>query len=383
METAKIAIVGAGKGGYEFLKVLLNTPNVLIKYVCDVDASAQGVMLAKQHKIAYVARISEFIDDPELDLIFESTGRPDVFEKLSRLKLPSTSLVGSSGTRVLYSLLDSYNEVNRSLHSYKMNLERRIIERTEELEKLNAELAKEKAATERLFEQQREINEEKSRYLIHTTHQLKAPFAAIQNYVDIILDGYAGSLAPETRDLVLKIKTRCELLAGTILDMLELAKLKALDVDLVREDVDLCALVADVAERFSVAAAAKRIRFVLSVPHEPVIVRTIGKQLFDLLGTLVENAVKYSRPESPVELSVEVAADGRRVVSVRDHGIGIPAENLSKVFREFFRSNNAVRFVPNGNGLGLAIAAEIANLIDAGIEVESEVDKGSVFRVRL
>jgi signal transduction histidine kinase len=383
METANIAIVGAGKGGYECLKVLLTTPNVLIKYVCDIDPNAKGVMLAKQHKISYVARLSEFIHDPEVDLIFESTGRPEVFEELSRAKLPTTSLVGSGGTRVIFSLLDSYNEVNRSLRSYKMNLERRIIERTEELEKLNTELSKEKAATERLYEQQREINEEKSRYLIHTTHQLKAPFAAIHNYVDIILDGYAGPLAQETRDLVLKIKTRCELLSETILDMLELARLKAQDLELVREDVDLCAVVNDVVERFAVSAAAKRLLVRVDAPKEPLIARTVGKRLFELLAVLLENAVKYSPPDGSIEIAMKVASDGKRVISIMDHGIGIPEANLGKIFREFFRSNNAVRFEPNGNGLGLAIAGEIANLLDITIEVESELEKGTTFHVRI
>ncbi len=383
MDTTNIVIVGAGKGGSEFLKVLLNTPSLKIKYVCDVNPSAKGVIIAKQHNIRVVSRFADFIQDPEVNLIFESTGRPDVFEELSRIKLPSVSLVGSGGTRVIFSLLDSYNEVNRSLRSYKINLERRIIQRTEELEELNAELAKEKAATEHLYEQQREINEEKSRYLIHTTHQLKAPFAAIQNYVDLILEGYAGSVEPGMRDIVLKIKTRCELLADTIRDMLELSKLKANVVEMVREDIDVRGVIEDVVERFAVAAAAKRLSIQVDLPREPLVARTVGKQLFELLASLVENAVKYSRPDATIEIGTTIAPDGRRMISVTDHGIGIPKENQEKIFTEFFRCNNAVRFDPNGNGLGLPIAAEIARLLDIDIELESELDKGTTFRLRL
>jgi signal transduction histidine kinase len=383
VEVTNIAIVGAGRGGSEFLKVLLNSPNVKIKYVCDTNPSAKGVIIAKQHDIPVVGRFADFVQDPEVDLIFESTGRPDVFEELSRAKLPSASLVGSAGTKVIFSLLDSYNEVNRSLRSYKINLERRIIQRTEELEELNAELAKEKAATEHLYEQQREINEEKSRYLIHTTHQLKAPFAAIQNYVDLILEGYAGSVDPGMRDIVLKIKTRCELLAETIRDMLELAKLKANVVDMVREDVDVRTVIEDVVQRFEVAAAAKRLTLQMDLPRDPLVARTVSKQLFEMLAALMENAVKYSRPDGSIEIGATVAPDGRRVISVADHGIGIPKENQEKIFTEFFRCNNAVRHDPNGNGLGLPIAAEIARLLDVDIELESEQEKGTTFRLRL
>jgi signal transduction histidine kinase len=383
MELGSIAIVGAGMGGYQFLKVLLNTANVRIRYVCDIDPNAKGVFLAKQNNIKFVTRLAEIVADPEIDLIFESTGRPEVFEELTRTKLPSVSLVGSVGTRAIFSLLDSYNEVNRSLQSYKINLERRIIERTEELEKLNAELANEKTATELLYEQQREANAEKSKYLIHTTHQLKAPFAAIQNYVDIMLDGYTGGLNSETRDVVAKIGARCELLSATIRDMLELAKLKAHVLDLVREELDLRQVTHDVIERFAVAATAKRLRVTLREPPEQLTVRTVRKQLFELLATLLENAVKYSREGGTIEVTLDVAKDGKRVVSIADHGIGIPAENLPKIFAEYFRSNNAASFDPNGNGLGLTIAKEIANQLDLGIDVESVVNQGTTFHVRI
>ena len=223
MELVKIAIVGAGKGGSEFLKVLLGSPNVQIKCVCDVNSSAKGILLAKQYGIPCVERFTEILKDKDIDLIFESTGRAEVFEQLRLAKLNGVSLVGSGGTRLIFDLLDRYNEVNRNLQSSKINLERRIIERTEELEKLNSQLSQEKVTTEQLYEQQREINEEKSKYLIYTTHQLKAPFAAIQNYIDLILDGYTGGVNDETRDVVSKIRVRCELLSETIRQMLAVA----------------------------------------------------------------------------------------------------------------------------------------------------------------
>jgi signal transduction histidine kinase len=322
------------------------------------------------------------VADQEIDLILESTGRTDVFDELNRSKTSSVSLVGSAGARVIYSLLDSYNEVNRHLQSYKINLERRIMERTEELENLNAELAKEKVATEILYERERELNQEKSKYLIHTTHQLKAPFAAIQNYVDIILDGYTGEITDETREVILKIKARCELLSENIRDMLELAKLKAQVIELIREEKPLQELVGKVVERFQVVAAAKHIHIATQVPPQQLLCRTIHKQLFELLATLVENAIKYSPPETTVTIKLAVGASGKPTIDVADQGIGIPKDHLTKIFTEYFRSNNAVRHDPNGNGLGLAIANEIAKLLEMTLEVESELGKGSTFHLR-
>lgn len=382
METTNIAIVGAGKGGYELLKVLLGTPHIRVKCVCDINPDAKGVFLARQNNIPVVTRLSEVLTDQEIDLILESTGRAEVFDELNRSKPASVSLVGLAGARVIYSLLDSYNEVNRNLQSYKINLEHRIIERTEELENLNAELAKEKVATEVLYERERELNQEKSKYLIHTTHQLKAPFAAIQNYVDIILDGYTGKITAETREVVLKIRARCELLSKNIRDMLELAKLKAQVVELIREEKPLQELIGEVVERFQVAAEAKHIRIASQFPPQPVLCRTVHKQLFELLATLADNAIKYSPPETTVEIRLAVDASGKPLIDVADQGIGIPQEHLTKIFTEYFRSNNAVRHDPNGNGLGLAIANEIAKLLEITLTVESKLGKGTTFHLR-
>jgi signal transduction histidine kinase len=381
MEPANIVVVGAGSGGYEFLKVLTATPNVTIQYVCDINPAAKGVLFAREHGIRCVSRIGDFIDDDSYDLIFESTGRNEVFEELTRRKRASVSLVGSAGTRVIFSLLDSYNEANRNLRSYKLNLERRIIERTEELEKANAELEREKSVCEHLFERQLEINQEKSRYLTQSTHQLKAPFAAIQHYVELILDDYTGPVTDQTRAILGKVKRRCALLSETIADMLELARLQSHIVNMARHDVAIADVIKELQERFSVTAASKSITLALCV-DDGLVMHTNQQQLFDLLAVFLDNAIKYSPAGSTVELSA--GRDGDQVViQIKDQGIGIPVEHKSRIFTEFFRANNAVRFEPNGNGLGLAIARELADLLEATIEVDSRLNEGSVFRVRL
>jgi two-component system phosphate regulon sensor histidine kinase PhoR len=203
---------------------------------------------------------------------------------------------------------------------------------------------------------------------------LKAPFAAIQNYIDLILDGYTGGVNDETRDVVSKIRVRCELLSETIRQMLELSKLKAHVVDLVRENVDLRDVVNDVVARFSVAASSKSINVEVEVPKDPAISCTVRKQLFELLAVLMENAVKYSAPKHSIQIRIG-EDDGKHIISVADHGIGIPKEHQERIFSEFFRSNNAARCEPNGNGLGLAIAKEIAKLLGITIEVESEIER--------
>src|SRR4030042_4278157 len=229
MNEGAIALIGAGNGGLALLKVLLEIPGVKIKYVCDINPDAVGVLFAKNHHMQCITNYQEIITNKDINLIFEATGDPQVFKNLSENKSPNTSLIGADGSKIIYNLLDSYDEINRNLNEYKTNLEEKIIERTEELEKANVKLAKEMLEYEKINQILQDMNNEKTKYLLYATHQLKAPFAAIQSYVDIIIDGYAGEISQRTRDIVLKIKQRCELLSNVIKEMLELAKLKSRD----------------------------------------------------------------------------------------------------------------------------------------------------------
>ena len=124
-----IALIGAGNGGLALLKVLLKIPGIKIKYVCDINPYAVGVLYAKNYNIEYVADYKQIIKDKEISLIFEATGDQGFFNSLSNEKSPNISLIGASGSMIIYHLLDSYNEINRNLNEYKINLEKKIIER--------------------------------------------------------------------------------------------------------------------------------------------------------------------------------------------------------------------------------------------------------------
>ncbi|MBM3707573.1 MAG: hypothetical protein FJW69_04400, partial [Actinobacteria bacterium] len=145
-----IALIGGGNGGLALLKVLLEIPGVRIKYICDINSNAIGVLYALSHKISYVKDYNKIVKDKEINLIFEATGAPGIFKDLSDKKSPNISLIGGDGTKIIYNLFDSYNEINRNLNEYKINLEKKIIERTEELEKANIRLEKEMIEYEKI-----------------------------------------------------------------------------------------------------------------------------------------------------------------------------------------------------------------------------------------
>lgn len=394
MNEGVIALIGAGSGGLALLKVLLEIPGIKIKYVCDINPNAVGVFFARDHHIQCIADYRQIITDKELDIIFEATGNPHVFENLTKNKSSKISLIGAGGSKIIYQFLDAYNEINLNLNEYKSNLEKKIIERTEELEKATIKIEKEMLEYEKISQKFQEMNNEKTKYLLYTTHQLKAPFAAIQSYVDIILDGYIGQISQRTQDIVLKIKERCELLSKVIKEMLELAKLKSIDIaELKLEKLDINQILSDVVQRYKVIASAKDIQIDLiyddfylkhyngpfSSLDEAYYIKGYEKQIVVLFSILIENAINYSYPNSVIKIIVKKMGISQLYIGIKDHGIGIPEKNLSNIFNEFFRSSNAVDFHNNGTGLGLSIAKEIATIHNTNIQIESVLNQGSCF----
>jgi signal transduction histidine kinase len=382
MDEGVIALIGAGNGGLALLKVLLDIPSVKIKYVCDKNQNAIGILYAKNHNIVCTPDYRQIITDKEINLIFEATGDPYVFADLSEKKSTKISLIGADGSKIIYHFLDAYNEVNKNLNEYKINLERKIIERTEELEKANAKLEKEMLEYEKISQKLYEINNEKTKYLLYATHQLKAPFAAIQSYVDIILDGYTGEIPNSTRDIILKVKERCELLTNVIKEMLELAKLKSRDSsDIVFNKINITEVLSAVIKRFEVVTRTNNIRIDFNPETENHYIMGSERQLDILFSTLLENAIDYSLPDSIISVIIKKIGISQLYIGIQDHGIGISEKNIDKIFNEFFRSNNAVEFHNNGTGLGLSIAKEVAAIHNTTIQVESELGKGSCFSV--
>ena len=380
MKTEIIAIIGAGKGGTAILETLLKMPSVITKHVCDVDPSAPGFALARQRGIQCHTDMAEICKDKEVDLIFEVTGRKEVFNRIVSQKLDKTRVIGSEDARIIFHLLDLQQEVSDTLKNSNIILERRVLERTMELEKANTDLEKQIVDYDMLNEKLLQINNEKTKYLIH---QLKAPFAAIQSYVELILDGYTGKIPQMTLDIIKKIKERCLLLTDAIKDMLELANLKSLVRENIKmEPYPLEIIISSTVNHLADLASSRSIK--ISAPAVPdIIVNCNRNQLLILLSNLLENAISYSPAGSVATIEVKEEPNSSVKISVIDHGIGIEKEYQSRIFDEYFRTNQAVEFNQRGTGLGLAIVKEIAQIHGTAIEVESAPGKGSVFSFHL
>lgn len=223
-------------------------------------------------------------------------------------------------------------------------------------------------------------SEERANHMLQTTHQLKAPFAAIHALTQLLLGGYSGILPGPAVAVVEKISARCMALSRQIQEMLQLANLRSQGQTAPPcRDVNLASVAEEVLNRVEPAARQRGIRLTRSV--QPATVTAVEDHVTMLVDNLVVNAVNYSRDGTEVAVACDVDDAGNARLTVRDHGIGIPAEKLPHIFNDYYRTEEAVQHNRASTGLGLAIVRQVAAADGLEIQVESAPAWGTRFTV--
>lgn len=208
--------------------------------------------------------------------------------------------------------------------------------------------------------------EERTLHMLQTTHQLKAPFAAIHAQTQLLLGGYCGEVPDRIRAVVERIASRSQALSRQIQSMLQLANLRSRgQTALPSQESDLAEALETVLVRLEPSARHRRIRFLKRI--RPVTVHAAPDHVTMLLENLIVNAINYSYEDGVVSVVCLPQGENAAVVSVRDRGIGIPADKLPRVFEDYFRTDEAAAHNPTSTGLGLAIVRQVAS--DAGISI--------------
>lgn len=220
--------------------------------------------------------------------------------------------------------------------------------------------------------------EERASHMLQTTHQLKAPFAAIHANAQLLLAGHCGPLPPAAVGVVEQIATRCETLSRGITAMLQLANLRSqaqstpaparLDIS---ETVRACLAV------MKPQAEKRGIRFEEDLSPAPAM--AVQDHAVMIIDNILSNAVSYSLDGQSVWVSTREKPDGGAIVVVRDCGIGIPADKLPRIFDDYYRTTEAARHNRGSTGLGLAIVRQTAVAGSIGVRVRSAPSRGTVF----
>ena len=215
-------------------------------------------------------------------------------------------------------------------------------------------------------------------FVANISHELKTPVGALSVLAEALVDEDQPEVVQRLADKMVHEAIRA---GRTIDDLLELSRIE-LGGEAVK-DVVLGSMVVD--ESVSRARSlAERAGIELHVEPSSDRIRMLGdrRQLVSALGNLVENAVKYSDPNSRVEVSAR--SDGRWVeLSVRDFGVGIPQKDLDRIFERFYRVDRARSRETGGTGLGLAIVRHVATNHGGDVQVTSVEGEGSTFTLRV
>lgn len=224
--------------------------------------------------------------------------------------------------------------------------------------------------------------EERSQHMLQTTHQLKAPFAAIHAQCQLLMEGYCGTLPPSAQGTVEKISARCSVVARQIQEMLQLANLRSRGQTAPPcRQVNLEVLIDDVLSRVEPAARQRGVTFQREV--QPVWIEAVEDHVTMIVDNLLLNAVNYSYANGTVTVTCRPAQPNQAVIMVRDHGIGIPREKLPRIFDDYYRTDEAVQHNRTSTGLGLAIVRQVARTDHVPITVESAPGWGTRFTVAL
>ncbi|MEJ2732419.1 MAG: ATP-binding protein [Anaerolineae bacterium] len=273
--------------------------------------------------------------------------------------------------RGAYDFLSKPFTSDELLMSVSQGLERRELKA---IEAEAEELAQAKAELERL-------DRIKSQLMLKVAHELRAPVAAVQSYINLIHAGYVTE--DELNTTLDRVQDRLEGMSDLISDLLELARLKQTK-DLVSTDASphqMADILTEVCELFREPAHEKQQRLQVEIVDRPVIVAN-RDHLEQIWTNLISNAIKYT-PEGGC-ISISLQTDHSKLIgTVADSGIGIREEDLPHLFQEFFRSDEAKASGQIGTGLGLSIVKQIIDSYGGEIRVTSQPGQGSRFTFSL
>jgi two-component system phosphate regulon sensor histidine kinase PhoR len=226
----------------------------------------------------------------------------------------------------------------------------------------------------------------RAEFVANASHELRTPLAGLQGYIET-LAGPARNDAP-ARERFLPIMLQMAQRMGRLIeDLLSLSRIEFSEHARPTDPVDLGAVVRGVAETLAPQAEARSMTITTDIAPDLPAIPGQADQVAQVVQNLVDNALKYGRPGTPVEVSVGLADSAARpggpylAVIVRDHGEGIAREHLPRLTERFYRCDAARSRELGGTGLGLAIVKHIVNRHRAHLAIDSTEGKGSTFTV--
>ncbi|GAB6281426.1 MAG: hypothetical protein STSR0008_01650 [Ignavibacterium sp.] len=231
-------------------------------------------------------------------------------------------------------------------------------------------------------EKAEELNKLKTNFLANMSHELRTPLVGILGFADILRMELPDN---EYKEMADRIKQSSKRLMDTLNLILDLSKIEFDKVEISDEEIKLRLLLQECYEIFKPYADIKNLNINLLINDQKLLINSDERLLKTILDNLINNAIKFTK-FGEITIKEEIITKDEVewiAIEIKDTGIGISKENLSKIFEEFRQVSEGFNRSFEGTGLGLTISKRYIELLGGKIEVESELEKGSTFRILL
>ncbi len=260
-------------------------------------------------------------------------------------------------------------ELRSALQSANRSLDRRVRERTEELQQ----------ALERLSE----LGEMKANFVANISHELRTPLTHIKGYLELLSNGSLGELTADQEHALGVSRKAAGRLEKLIEDLLMFSRASHGEVSFRQETLDIRSLAARAADAAGAKAAEAGVDLRLVAAENTPLVQGDGEKLLWVLNQLLDNAVKFTASGGHVMLGLKPESNNLVMVSVRDTGIGIAEPHIKEIFEPFRQLDGSSKRRAGGTGLGLTLVRQIVEAHGSVLEVKSIEGQGTIFQFPL
>jgi signal transduction histidine kinase len=260
-------------------------------------------------------------------------------------------------------------QLRSALQASNRSLERRVEERTAELQK----------ALERVSE----LSQLKANFIANISHELRTPLTHIKGYIELLISASLGPLTDEQKH-ALEVSQQSTIRLETLIDDLIMVSMASRgELSIKQSAVDICRLVNLTVKSYGGVARRREVHLQAAVEENMPLVQADSQKIAWVLGQLVDNGIKFTPSGGSVTISIKREGENLVIVSVIDTGIGIPSNRLQDIFESFHQLDGSSTRQYNGTGLGLSLVRQIVEAHGSMLEVQSMEGHGSAFKFPL
>ncbi len=364
--------------GYDEIGQLAITFNNLTKRLQDSQASTEGERRKLSSVLSYMTdgviatdrkgRVI-LINDPAANML-----------NVSRETVVSQPIVSLLGIEEEYSFEDLSNTQDSIILDYSTNEKPYILRANFSIIQKETGFVNGLITVLHDITEQEKIDLERREFVANVSHELRTPLTTMRSYLEALAEGawQDENIAPRFLDVT---QNETERMIRLVNDLLQLSKMDSKDYRFNRDWMDFIGFFHKIIDRFEMSKN-QDVRFVRILPDQAMFVEIDQDKITQVLDNIISNALKYSPEGGTITFIVE-EKDGFIEISISDQGLGIPKDNLGKIFERFYRVDKARTRQMGGTGLGLAIAKEMISAHGGDIWADSVEGKGTTITFTL